>query len=87
MCINYIPTTKAELVEFFGVDGPGFEWKEEVWQNNLAFLLIQQEGKRQARIASYGLVPKWRVSPGSKHNSTMNGRAETVGEKPICWRV
>lgn len=81
MCINYIPTTKAVLVEYFGVDDPGYDWKEEVWQDYQAPILIERDGRRQALIASYGMVPKRKVLPGSKQYTTMNARAETVGEK------
>ncbi|MGY6037787.1 SOS response-associated peptidase [Aeromonas sp. AE23HZ002T15] len=87
MCISYIPTTKAVLVEYFGVDDPGYDWKEEVWQDYQAPILIQRDGHRQALIASYGLVPKRKVQPGSKHYTTMNARAETVGEKPTYRRA
>ena len=57
MCINYIPTTKAVLVEYFGVDDHGYDWKEEVWQDYQAPILIQRDGRRQALIASYGMEP------------------------------
>ncbi|MCE9957648.1 SOS response-associated peptidase [Aeromonas rivipollensis] len=87
MCINYIPTTKAVLEEYFEVDDPGYDWEEEVWQDYLAPILILHDGKRQARIASYGLVPKRKVQPGGKHYATMNARAETVGEKPTYKRA
>ena len=87
MCINYIPTTKAVLVEYFGVDDPGYDWKEEVWQDYQAPILIQRDGRRQALIASYGMVPKRKVQPGNKHYTTMNARAETVGEKPTYRRA
>lgn len=87
MCINYIPTTKAVLVEHFGVEDPGYGWKEEAWQDYQAPILIQRDGRRQALIASYGLVTKRKVQPGGKHNATMNARAETVGEKPTYRRA
>lgn len=82
MCINYIPITKAVLVEYFGVDDPGYDWKEEVLQDYQAPILLQRDGRRKALIASYGMVPKRKVQPGNKHYTTMNARAETVGEKP-----
>jgi putative SOS response-associated peptidase YedK len=87
MCINYIPTTRAVLVEYFGVDDPGYDWKEEVWQDYQAPILIQRDGRRQAVIASYGMVPKRKAQPGNKHYATMNARAETVGEKPTYRRA
>lgn len=86
MCINYIPPTKAVLVEYFGVDDPGFEWKGEVWQDYQAPILTLRDGRRQALVANYGLVPKRKVQPGGKHYATMNARAETVGEKPTYRR-
>lgn len=87
MCINFISTTKAVLVEYFGVDDPGYDWKEEVWQDYQAPILIQRDGRRQALIASYGLVPKRKIQPGNKHYATMNARAETVEEKPTYRRA
>lgn len=87
MCINYIPPTKAVLVEYFGVDDPGFEWNGEVWQDYQAPILIHRDGHRQALVANYGLVPKRKVQPGGKHYATMNARAETVGEKPTYRRA
>ncbi|NHT33122.1 hypothetical protein A9R10_18920 [Aeromonas piscicola] len=87
MCINYIPTTKAVLVEYFGVDDPGYDWNEEVWQDYQAPILTLRDGHRLALIASYGLVPKRTVQPGSKHYATMNARVETVGEKPTYRRA
>lgn len=86
MCINYIPTTRAVLVEYFGVDDPGYDWKEEVWQDYQAPILIQRDGRRQALLASYGMVPMRKGQPGNKHYTTMNARAETVGEKPTYRR-
>ncbi|NEX88331.1 DUF159 family protein [Aeromonas rivipollensis] len=86
MCINYIPPTKAVLVEYFGVDDPGFEWKGEVWQDYQAPILTLRDGRRQALVANYGLVPKRKVQPGGKHYATMNARAETVDEKPTYRR-
>ncbi len=87
MCINYIPTTKAVLREYFRVDEPDEDWKEEIWQDYPAPILIQRDGKRQALFASYGLVPKSKIQPGGKHYATMNARAETVGEKPTYKRA
>ncbi|WP_420884667.1 SOS response-associated peptidase family protein [Aeromonas sobria] len=46
-----------------------------------------RDGHRQALIASYGLVPKRKVQPGSKHYATLNARVETVGEKPTYRRA
>ena len=87
MCINYIPTTKVILEEYFEVDDPVYDWEKEVWQDYQAPILIQHDGKRQVRIASYGLVPKWKIPPGNKRYSTMNARAETVGVKPTYKRA
>ncbi|MGY3944260.1 SOS response-associated peptidase family protein [Aeromonas tecta] len=87
MYINYIPTTKAVLEECFGGDGPGYDWEEEVWQDYQAPIPIQHDGKRQVRIASYGLVLKWKIPSGDRYYATMNTSAETVGEKPTYCRV
>lgn len=51
MCINYISVTKAVLVKYLGVDNPGYDWKEEVWQDYQAPILIQRDGRRLALLA------------------------------------
>lgn len=83
MCINYIPTTKAVLVEYFGVDDPGYDWKEEVWQDYQAPIMIQRDSRRQAVIASYGMVSKRKVQPGNKHYTTMNRATPLVSPSSL----
>lgn len=39
-----------------------------------------ESGRREALVASYGMVPKAHIPAGVKRFSTMNARAETVGQ-------
>lgn len=81
MCVNYQTTNKSQLSEAFGVESPAAEWKSEVWQDYPAPIILNQEGQRKAVLASYGLLPKDK-QPQGKRLSTMNARAETVGQLP-----
>ena len=81
MCVTYTPTRNQRL-EHFGVallrDD---DWPEQAWQDYLAPIIrLDQEGHREAILASYGMVPKRHIPEGVKKYSTMNARAETVGQ-------
>ncbi|GHD59906.1 SOS response-associated peptidase [Jeongeupia chitinilytica] len=86
MCVNYLPTPRAVLIQHFKVPDPLGDWPDEVWQDYLAPIIIQgDDGQPKALVASYGMIPKRKIKPGGKHYATMNARAETVGEK-ISYR-
>lgn len=78
MCVNYVPTTKIQLVDRFDVEPPSTEWKPEVWQDYAAPIIIDRGG-RTSVAGSYGMLPKDKQPPG-RHFTTMNARAETVGQ-------
>lgn len=81
MCVNYQTTTKTQLTETFSIEAPAADWKEEVWQDYAAPIILNQSGQHKAVLASYGLLPKDK-QPQGKRLSTMNARAETVGQLP-----
>ena len=79
MCINFDPPSKAQLMQRFDVEPPASEWKSEVWQDYSAPILISNGGHRIALDSTYGFVPKDKQPPNIRL-TTMNARAETVGE-------
>lgn len=84
MCVNFTPPTHRQLLDGFGLDATGMEWRAETWQDYPA-PIITAAG---LLLASYGFVPKRHLPPGVRL-TTMNARAETIGEKPTykgAWR-
>ncbi|MEO9383168.1 SOS response-associated peptidase [Chromobacterium phragmitis] len=75
MCVNFLPPSRAQLREWFGCDPGEWQWQEEAWQDYLAPILTRDG----LRLASYGFVPK-RHQPAGVRLSTMNARAETIGQ-------
>lgn len=80
MCINYTPT-RPELMEYFKVHGRSMnDWNVEVWQDyDAPIIRHDDQGRRQAMLGAYSMIPKSRMQPGVKRFSTMNARAETLG--------
>lgn len=57
------------------------DWPDEAYQDYAAPIIRHApNGEREALLASYGMVPKRRIPAGVKKYSTMNARAETVGQ-------
>lgn len=81
MCVNYQAPNPDELSETFGVDVPTAEWRPEVWQDYAAPIIVDNGKGPEALLASYGMLPKDKQPPGKRY-STMNARAETVGQLP-----
>ena len=81
MCVNYTPTRKEKLVSF-GVNGSELaDYKPEIWQDYAAPIIRQSEQQqREVLLANYSLIPKSHLPAGSKRFSTMNARAETIGQ-------
>ena len=86
MCVNYRITRKEEMEELLAElkqENSGWPpddlFKDEVWQDYAAPIIIQGESGIEVISATYGMVPKRKMPPGAKHFSTMNARAETVG--------
>ena len=94
MCVNYVTVSRKILYDVF--DAPIFsdadEWRDEAYQDYLAPIIRSGAGNgtgigggngtghREALVPSYGMVPKAHIPPGVKRFSTMNARAETVGQ-------
>ncbi|MGC0155404.1 SOS response-associated peptidase [Chromobacterium vaccinii] len=84
MCVNFIPPTAQQIRQHFGHEVDDGLWKPECWQDYAA-PIITRDG---LRMATYGFVPKRHLPPGVRF-TTMNARAETIGEKPtykVAWR-
>lgn len=79
MCVNFIPPTRRQLPQHFHVDPPEEDWKPDIWQDYRAPLLIDTGEGPFAFMVSYGFIPKFHM-PSGKRLSTMNARAETVGQ-------
>lgn len=90
MCVNYLPP-KREHFRYFDVDPPSDEWRDEVWQDYAApIILAGENGKRKAKLATYGMVPKSRIPQKVKKYTTMNARSESVGKTPsysAAWKA
>lgn len=82
MCVNYLPVSRRTLINTFQAPlAAEASWPEEAYQDYAAPLIRHDEhGRREALVASYGMVPKQHIPPGVKHFATLNARAETVGQ-------
>ncbi|BAK76486.1 protein of unknown function [Pseudogulbenkiania sp. NH8B] len=79
MCVNFIPPTRQQLLDLFDVEPPQLDWPLEVWQDYIAPIIIDNGSGPHALLANYGFVPK-RHMPLGIRLSTMNARAETIGQ-------
>jgi putative SOS response-associated peptidase YedK len=82
MCVNYLPVSRRTLVNTFQAPlASEAAWPEEAYQDYLAPLIRHDgHGRREALVASYGMVPKQHIPQGVKRFATLNARAETVGQ-------
>lgn len=91
MCTSYKTGRDIDYHTLFDVDPPRSEWREEVYKDYTAPIIVSgRDGDREARMASFGLVPRRRIPQGSKVFDTMNCRSETVGERRSfsgAWRA
>ncbi len=83
MCINYLSVSRQLLYEIFDiVMPPDTEWRDQVFQNYLAPIIVGGESEgRKGLVAAYSMVPKQHIRSGQKRYSTMNARTETVAER------
>lgn len=92
MCVNYRPPTPEQ----FGTLGAfsdlpsDWRWPEETWKDYVAPILRRDaHGRLEAKLATYGMVPRRRIPPEIKPFDTMNARAESIGERrsfALAWR-
>ena len=80
MCVNYTPTRKEQLAQFQVQAEQLDDYKTETWQDYLAPIIRHHRGEREALLASYSMIPKSKMPLGVKRFSTMNARAETIGQ-------
>ena len=88
MCVNYVTVSRKILYDVFDapMQADAVDWREEAYQDYLAPIIrsavVARPGgsQREAIVASYGMVPKAHIPAGVKRFSTMNARAETVGQ-------
>lgn len=82
MCVNYTPTRRDQIsAKFSALDQTGEEWRPEAWQDYQApFITHDELRRRRAQLGAYSMIPKNKLAPGVKRFSTMNARAETIGE-------
>jgi len=82
MCVNYLPVSRRTLVDTFQAPlASEAAWPDEAYQDYPAPLIRHDaHGRRESLVASYGMVPKQHIPPGVKRFSTLNARAETVGQ-------
>lgn len=82
MCVNYVTVSREILYDLF--DTPmqsDVDWPVEAYQDYLAPIIRSRNpGQREALVAEYSMVPKRHIPPGVKRFSTMNARAESVGQ-------
>ena len=79
MCVNYIPIPKRLVLSQFAAIEPKADWPDEVWQDYAAPMIVHGRQGRQAVVANYGFLPKAKLPQGARY-STMNARAETIGQ-------
>jgi putative SOS response-associated peptidase YedK len=87
MCVNYLTVSKNILRDLFDapmhapISGASDAWPDEAYQDYPAPIIRNSGGgRREALVATYGMVPKARIPPGVRRFSTMNARAETVDQ-------
>lgn len=82
MCVNYVTVSRKVLYDVF--EAPiqsDLDWPDEAYQDYLAPIIRSgHQGQREGFVASYSMVPKRHIPPGVKRYSTMNARAESVGQ-------
>lgn len=82
MCINYKSSAKERIEALeLALLPRHWEWESQIWQDYLAPIIRRSESGREVVLASYGMVPKRHLPPNDKGRTTMNARAETIGEK------
>lgn len=79
MCANYRPIHKSRthLLDLFE---PTFDYKMDIYPEDLGPILISPEQKIEWRAARFGLVPFWAKDLNAVQ-STYNARVETVADK------
>jgi putative SOS response-associated peptidase YedK len=90
MCVNYSPPPKDTVARMTGADVTSSpDWPEDVWQDAIAPIVrADARGAPELLVGSYGMIPRERMPQGVRL-TTMNARAETIGERrsyATAWR-
>ena len=82
MCVNFRSPAPELLDAVLGVLIDVNEaWPAETWKDYVAPIVrAGANGRREAVVASYGMVPRRHIPAGVRPFDTMNARAETVGQ-------
>lgn len=85
MCANYIPSTRDQLQQHFGVAAPDSDYKAESFPGYMAPMIRLPNsdavaGDRACTLGMFGMVPRWADTKLARH--TYNARSETVASKP-----
>ncbi|AMP15919.1 SOS response-associated peptidase [Collimonas pratensis] len=82
MCTNYNAPSRDRLPPIFKAMMPNdLDWPNEIYNDYDAPIIRHGADGNEVILASYAMVPKRHIPPGVKKFSTMNARAETLGQK------
>lgn len=92
MCANYIPSTRDQLQQYFGVAAPDSDYKAEAFPGYMAPMIRLPHhdavhGDRACALGMFGMVPHWAEPKLARQ--TYNARTETVATKPTfrhAWK-
>ncbi len=82
MCTNYNATPRDRLPSIVSaMVPPKMDWSREIYMDYDAPIIRRGADGPELIVASYGLIPKRHLPPGGPRITTMNARAETIGER------
>jgi putative SOS response-associated peptidase YedK len=91
MCTSYKAGKDIDLRALFDVAPPALEWSDEIFKDYEAPVILRNRGGvREARLATFGFVPRRQIPQGAKLFDTMNCRTETIAIKRSfsgAWRA
>lgn len=81
MCVNYVTVSRQLAFDFFRTSmEESDDWRDELYQDYVGPIIVHDEaGNRKGLTGTYGFIPKRHMPPGQRL-TTMNARAETVGQ-------
>lgn len=81
MCVNYVTISRQLAFDFFRTSmEESDDWRDELYQDYVGPIIVHDDaGNRKGLTGTYGFIPKRHMPPGQRL-TTMNARAETVGQ-------
>ena len=81
MCVNYVTVSRQLAFDFFRTSmEESDDWRDELYQDYVGPIIVHDDaGNRKGLTGTYGFIPKRHMPPGQRL-TTMNARAETVGQ-------